>query len=81
MYSSQSGWGCSETFLVPSSTKININLTEPSETGTGSSEPTRTFTPGENFPGAAPRMMDAGMGGVMGWAGLMVVVGVWVGLV
>ncbi|KAF2691058.1 hypothetical protein K458DRAFT_398990 [Lentithecium fluviatile CBS 122367] len=76
---SESGWACSETFVLPSSTKISMNLTEPSATGNESSEPTRTFVPGD-FPGAASRPMDAGMGSVMGWAGLMVVVGVWVGL-
>jgi hypothetical protein len=67
--------------LLPSSTKININLTEPTPTGSGNnSEPTRTFTPGD-FPGAAPRPIDASLGGVAGWAGLMVVVGLWVGLI
>lgn len=79
-YSSQSGLGCSETFVVPSSTKININLTEPTATGNdNSTEPTRTFTPGA-FPGAAPRGVDFAFHGAAGWAGLMVVVGFWVGL-
>ena len=81
MPASVSGAGCTETFLLPSSTKISINLTEPTATGNdNSSEPTRTFVPGD-FPGAAPRGIDAGFGGVAGWAGLMLVVGVWIGLI
>lgn len=80
-YSSQSGLGCSETFVVPSSTKISINLTEPTATGNdNSTEPTRTFTPGV-FPGAAPRGVDTAYAGIAGWTGLMLMVGVWIGLI